>query len=265
MQPCCWAYMTLLQISHCKKVYTLLIATVEIKHTIKCFLLIIKHWLRHVTSCPPTPPRTTLTEPVDGHTTPEHAGTVSSLSLVCLWLSLPSQAKNNIVHLLQQLKWCEWACTNSLSSGVLSKQGKDPPRVRILWEISAFFFTSTRPVFLSFLAFIFPRIISAWSQRTRGQNKICIVVACVKTWSQVYSETVQERVDGQISLDVFVCWTDNINKGPLRWFPQKAALSYRKYPEIWAWSFFFFWARSSDHSFWVISSLSRKDSFFWHS
>lgn len=46
----------------------------------------------------------------------------------------PSPAKNNTVHLLQRLKWCESACANSLSSGVVSKRRKRPAAASGLCE-----------------------------------------------------------------------------------------------------------------------------------
>lgn len=96
---------------------------------------------------------------------PEHTGTISSLSLVCLWFSLHSDAKNNIVDLLQWLKWSESVCANSFSSGVLFetlwpfKWEKDPPSETLpLLEICenllfrSLLFTSTCPSLLTYIS-----------------------------------------------------------------------------------------------------------------
>lgn len=217
-----------------------------------------------MTSCPPAPSRTTLTEPGDGHTTPEQAGTVSSLPLLCLWLSLPPGAKNNNVHLLQKLKWCESACTNSLSSGVLSKQGKDPPRVRVLWEVSAFFFTSTHPVFLSFLAFIFPQN-NLWlipeDKRPEQNLHCCGLCENVELTSTVRQLRSTWRRAAQLSLDVFVCWIDTINKGPFPFFSRRLYCLIENILNFGPDLFFFSGHGLLTTVFWGISSLSHKDSF----
>lgn len=117
-------------------------------------------------SCPSVLLWATLTEPVDTlH--PEHTGTISSLSLVCLWLSL--RPRIILLTYCGDRSGAKSVWTNSFSLGVLLRLRDRSKGRRPTLTNSSSARMSTTVYFCYWL--IFPRITSHNSHRRRGKNK----------------------------------------------------------------------------------------------
>lgn len=206
----------------------------------------------HVTYCPPAPLWTTLTEPVDGHTTPR-TRRHRLKSVIGLPLA-PSAAPS-------QEQYCRPTTVTQVVRIGLYKQFKlccpfkAGEKTRRELEFCEKFVPCSLPQHTlfswGFWLLFFPRIISDWSQRTRGQNKICIVVGCVKSWGKDLSETVPAHVSKsvQISLAVFVYWNDTTDKDWILFSPETCTDLLKRSRNVGLITVF--WAPCADHSFLV--------------